>query len=116
MELTYEKFQAVSAVLGAVLGDFVHNIRRAVHFHRKSHLEVAMQGRAMTDKEKRAVIERIYRIWTMTPSLRLGQLLSNALAHKGKILDIYYVEDEELAERTENLVKDVMNMRQERKQ
>lgn len=53
----------------------------------------ALKHRALTDEQKREVIERLYQIWLHHPELRLGQLLS--------IGDIYYIEDFDLVNRLE---------------
>ena len=57
--------------------------------------------RARTDREKREIIERIYHVWTESPSLRLGQLISDSLATAGKDPDIFYIEDGDLAKEIE---------------
>lgn len=60
------------------------------------------RGRALTDAEKRAVLDRIYIVWTL-PGLRLmrlGQLLVN-VARALRPVDLFYVEDDELARRAE---------------
>lgn len=71
-----------------------------------------IKGRAATDKEKREIIERLYRAWTMVPSLRFGQMLSDAINHAKPGADIYYVEDEQLARDAEKLLKDAMQLRE----
>ena len=58
-----------------------------------------IEGRAYTDKDKRAIIERLYHAWISAPGLRFGQLISNVTDN------LFYVEDEVLAERAETLVK-----------
>lgn len=49
-------------------------------------------GRAATEEQKRAIIERLLALWQAHPTQRLGQLLDNA--HAGPLL--YYIEDETL--------------------
>lgn len=53
----------------------------------------ALKYRALTDEQKRDVIERLYQIWLHHSELRLGQLLS--------IGDLYYIEDFDLVNRLE---------------
>jgi len=60
-----------------------------------------MKNRAMTNEEKRAIIEKLYDIWTQVPQLRLGQLLSSASRQK----DIFYIEDFDLVEAAQSLIK-----------
>lgn len=58
------------------------------------------EGRADSPKKKRATLERIYGAWLAQPTLRLGQLLSNAtLLNAGP--DVFNIEDEELAKACE---------------
>ena len=67
-----------------------------------------MKGRAKTPEQKRAVIKRLYAAWVAVPDLRLGQLLDsvppmvNTLKNAGHA-DLYYVEDEDLADAAERL-------------
>lgn len=63
-----------------------------------------MKGRALTDGQKRALIERIYAAWIALPHQRLGQLLDNAL-HSANVLDVFSVEDDALAEAVERFVQ-----------
>lgn len=58
-----------------------------------------IEGRAYTEGEKRAVIERVFAAWIQTPHLRLGQLIGNAVG------DPYYTEDDELARRLETFAE-----------
>lgn len=54
------------------------------------------KGRADTPEAKRAIIERILRVWCESASpLRLGQLLENAMSRVDS--GLFYVEDESLA-------------------
>lgn len=46
---------------------------------------MAIAGRAETDEQKREVVERLLRIWCKQPHLRLGQLLTNAVAHSNTV-------------------------------
>jgi len=59
-----------------------------------------IQGRAYTDEEKRAVLDRLYAAWCRVPALRLGQLLINANG------EIFYREDEVLARQVESFAKE----------
>jgi hypothetical protein len=61
-----------------------------------------MTGRALTPEQKRAVIERILHAWEQAPALRLGQLVVNAADRAGR--DVFYVEDEALADMCERQV------------
>lgn len=53
-------------------------------------------GRALTPKQKRAVIERVFAAWEKHPRQRLGQLLCNV--QSGPHDSLFFVEDEALAE------------------
>lgn len=60
----------------------------------------APEGRAVTDANKRDVIEKILTAWKRAPELRLGQLMVNAMSN----MDIFMLEDGALAERIEAFV------------
>jgi len=62
-----------------------------------------MKGRALTDQQKRAVVERLLAAWRVVPKLRLGQLLINS---EGLGRDLFYIEDETLAELVEAFVEE----------
>ena len=62
-----------------------------------------IDGRAKTPRQKRDVIERIYRAWCKAPHQRLGQPLVNATSGPGAI-DLFYREDVRLANDVESLV------------
>lgn len=64
------------------------------------------RGRALTDDEKRVIIERVCAAWTLPGAnqQRLGQLIFNAARFPDKI-DIFNVEDVALAERIERLAR-----------
>lgn len=49
--------------------------------------EHEIPGRAVTDTEKTAVLNRLGAVWKANPELRLGQLIINVFK------DPYYVED-----------------------
>lgn len=57
--------------------------------------------RAITNAQKRAVIERIFVAWCERPSMRLGQLLENA---NGRCC-LFYAEDSDLATLVERFVE-----------
>lgn len=50
-------------------------------------------GRAKTEQEKAAVIERLAAVWKANPDLRLGQLIANVYRD---LRYLYYTEDETL--------------------
>ena len=52
--------------------------------------------RAMTDEQKRVVIERLYLLWCTHPEVRLGQLLGNVSP------DLYFTEDVPLMDSLEH--------------
>ena len=58
-------------------------------------------GRALSDGEKQAVVERILAAWVKVPALRLGQFIDNAVMSAGKNGGVFYVEDTALAEACE---------------
>ena len=62
-----------------------------------------MKGRAITPEQKREIVDRVLAAWLKTQHQRLGQFLHNAIHGQG---DIFYVEDERLAELCEKLVKE----------
>ena len=57
-----------------------------------------MKNRAATPEQKRAVVERILRVWQAQPHLRLGQLLVNLAPGNQPNSPLYYVEDEDLVQ------------------
>lgn len=64
------------------------------------------QVRAETDEQKRALLDRLYKLWTtndVTRKQRLGQLLGNAC--KAYQWDQFYVEDGKLIDLIEVLVQ-----------
>ena len=63
--------------------------------------------RALTDDDKRAVIDRIYHAWLQMPELRLCQMIACTIqtpAPSSQQPDIFYVEDYSLAEKLEKFV------------
>jgi len=55
-----------------------------------------MKNRATEDWQKRDVMEKILKVWVENPSLRLGQLILNAIGHTDYI---FITEDYELVEK-----------------
>lgn len=64
----------------------------------RASLKLQENGRAFTDEQKRAVLERIYASWVAKPDMRLGQLIVAALPAVNAKLDttLFYIEDEKL--------------------
>jgi hypothetical protein len=60
---------------------------------------VTPPGRAITDEQKRAVVERLLAAWQRRPELRLGQLLVAGTPG----YDVFYVEDADLVRSAERL-------------
>lgn len=52
---------------------------------------MAIPGRAETPKQKKALLDRLYRAWLLRPDERLGQLIVNSVGR-----DPFYREDEDL--------------------
>lgn len=50
-----------------------------------------VKKRAITNEEKKIIIDRLYEAWKKEPQMRLGQLIT--VAFKG--LDFFYTEDED---------------------
>ena len=48
-----------------------------------------MNKRAVTDEDKKAVLDELYDFWVANPEMRLGQMLVNGTA----TVDLFYVED-----------------------
>lgn len=59
------------------------------------------KGRATTPDQKRAVLDRVYKVWLKNPELRLGQLMITALNPIGSCPAIFYTEDETVADKIE---------------
>lgn len=51
-----------------------------------------LDGRACSSEQKRAVIERLFDVWSGASSLRLGQLISTSLDTRR----LFYIEDMDL--------------------
>ena len=56
------------------------------------------KGRAVTDEQKRLILDRLYIAWCNMPALRLGQLIKNVFGDK----DFFYVEDDDFIEEVES--------------
>ena len=74
--------------------------------------QIKVKGRAYSDEEKRAVLDRIFRVWIQDTckDLRLGQLIDNARydARASSLRacpDLFYVEDEKLCDELEQFSK-----------
>lgn len=66
-----------------------------------------MTARAETPEQKRAVIERIYAAWCACPTLRLGQLLTDATTNRATWHNsVFGIEDEHLAVCVEAFAKE----------
>lgn len=65
-----------------------------------------MKGRALTPHQKRAVLDRVLLAWERVPEQRLGQLLTNTFGapQNDGAANLFYVEDEALAEGLERYV------------
>lgn len=50
----------------------------------------------MDQADRQKILDRVFSVWCENPDMRLGQLLLNALGTNGGI-DLFYVEDYELA-------------------
>ena len=48
------------------------------------------------------ILARLERVWKVNPDLRLGQLISNTAKDE---FTLFYIEDEELIEKMEGMVK-----------
>lgn len=62
-----------------------------------------MKGRAETYEQKREAVDKILGAWMCTPTLRLGQLIDNAISStRSPALDLdtrlFYIEDEDLVD------------------
>jgi hypothetical protein len=64
-----------------------------------------LKGRAGTEAEKRAIIERLLAAWLRAPRLRLGQLLEAAVSGRSIGGGMFYVEDDDLLDCVELLVE-----------
>jgi hypothetical protein len=66
---------------------------------------VEMEKRAMTAKEKKDVMKRLYKLWLQNPELRLAQLIENVYHHAGPDHCIFHKEDFDFIEELENHYK-----------
>jgi hypothetical protein len=68
-------------------------------------------GRAISSSEKRAVMNRLLKVWEKVPELRLGQLIENVIPYNSSISDskkmddIFNIEDRILADAAEEFLK-----------
>lgn len=62
-------------------------------------------------KRIRPMLSHLERLWREYPDLRLGQLMMN-LAHTGPSLDLFNIEDEDLAHRMEEARREWMFMKE----
>ncbi len=66
-----------------------------------------MTHRAITPEQKRAVVERILAVWEKNPELRLGKMfldVTTGIDNDHTVGKMYFIEDEDLAERMELLL------------
>ena len=63
-----------------------------------------MKNRAMTNKQKEEVMQRLLVIWKCVPNLRLGQLIVNCLPLEMKS-NPFYIKDFDLVNRIEEYIK-----------
>lgn len=63
--------------------------------------------RAVTDDQKRQMIDRILTAWMKRPDQRFGQFLQNAMGYADLDVstDFFYIEDGELTRITENYLR-----------
>ncbi len=58
-----------------------------------------MKGRAITEAQKRQIIERLYAVWCKCPQLRLGQMIEcYPRSRMMGVPDLFDVEDNPLLE------------------
>jgi hypothetical protein len=74
---------------------------------RKTHEDrLRSIGRAISPNEKRAVMNRLLKVWEKVPELRLGQLIENVMSSDSrKMDDIFNIEDRILADAAEEFLK-----------
>ena len=61
-----------------------------------------VSGRAETDEEKRAVLDRIYEAWIKVPTARLGQMIVARVPGVYPNMALFYIEDEAMASEIED--------------
>lgn len=93
----------VQEPMGALLQD-VPGVSRPCNCQETGFMR--LRGRAHTPAEKRAVIERLYAAWCKMPEQRLSQLLVNAIGITAPVPEIFYREDDDVAEDVERFVKE----------
>lgn len=63
-------------------------------------------GRAISPGEKRAVMNRLLKVWEKVPELRFGQLIENVMSSDSRKMDDFFnVEDRILADAAEEFLK-----------
>lgn len=72
-----------------------------------------MEKRAETPEEKKAILDRLERVWLAHPHLRLGQLLANMGPGVRPNPDLYYAEDEDLIQFLEGVKTPIRSTPQE---
>lgn len=64
-----------------------------------------MANRALTPKDKKEVMKRLYKLWLQNPELRLTQLIENVYHHAGENHCIYHIEDFDFIDELEDHYK-----------
>lgn len=64
------------------------------------------QPRALTEHDKRIVVERLLYAWKQLPNLRLGQLIASANGASKPDTSIFFVEDLQLVQAVEALAEE----------
>lgn len=64
-----------------------------------------MKDRAITEEQKKEVLEKIFQFWIKYPEMRLGQLIENARLYIDEGKDLFYIEDYALIEILDQFVK-----------
>lgn len=67
------------------------------------------KGNALTEQERREVVERLLAAWAKFPKLSLGQFLIQATEHvwDRPVVPVMYQPDHELAEQAEKYARDL---------
>jgi hypothetical protein len=61
-----------------------------------------LNKRAKTDKQKKEILDELFKIWKTLPHWRLGQLIANYIRDKG---DIFFPEDYDLIKELKKFAK-----------
>ena len=67
------------------------------------------KGKTRDPNRIKPMLELIEKIWTKYPDLRLCQLIENCIPPKGATHCIYYVEDDILKEKLEEMYGEIIN-------